>query len=249
MRDIHPAVAGFRTAFGWCAAATRSGRVIRVVLPHGTLSGALRRLGTLGREAAGEDRLLRAVAEGIARYFRGERVTLRFRLDLSVGTPFQRAVWRATLAISYGQCRSYGQVAALAGRPGAGRAAGQALAANPLPILVPCHRVVASDGSPGGFMGGRGSRLKSRMLGLEAMTCQRRRARHLRLRSTLDGRPQMPLPRAANRPPTFCEDSIDMRESSATIKPRLCEGFRRRRRQGNRLTRAGARASTRRRMP
>jgi methylated-DNA-[protein]-cysteine S-methyltransferase len=71
-----------------------------------------------------------------------------------VGTPFQLAVWEALRTIPYGQTRSYGEIAAQLGRDGASRAVGAANASNPLPIVVPCHRVIGADGRLTGFGGG-----------------------------------------------------------------------------------------------
>jgi len=75
-------------------------------------------------------------------------------LDLTRGTAFQQSVWRGLLAIGAGQTRSYGEVAAALGRQRATRAVGSACGANPLPLLIPCHRVLAADGGLGGFSGG-----------------------------------------------------------------------------------------------
>ena len=75
-------------------------------------------------------------------------------LDLKTATDFQRQVWAALRQIPAGQTKSYGQVAAAMGRPGAARAVGNACAANPIPLLIPCHRVLASGGRLGGFSGG-----------------------------------------------------------------------------------------------
>ena len=75
-------------------------------------------------------------------------------LDLTKGTAFQQDVWRELQSIVTGQTRSYGQIAAALGRPKACRAVGSACAANPLPLLVPCHRVLAAGGRLGGFSGG-----------------------------------------------------------------------------------------------
>ena len=112
-----------------------------------------------------EGKHLRRVRDQLARYFAGEAVRFDVPLDLSAGTAFQRAVWRACARIPYGDTRSYGELARLAGRPGAARAAGGAMHANPLPIIVPCHRVIRSDGSLGGF--GLGISLKKKLLRLE----------------------------------------------------------------------------------
>jgi len=77
-------------------------------------------------------------------------------LDLSAGTSFQQAVWKALRKISLGQTRSYGDIARAVGRPRAVRAAGGACGANPIPIFVPCHRVLAANNKLGGFSGGPG---------------------------------------------------------------------------------------------
>ena len=95
----------------------------------------------------------------------GNPVRFNCRLDLSAGTSFQQKVWRALLTIPRGETRSYAWVAKKIGKPRATRAVGAACGANPVPIIVPCHRVIASDGSLGGFGGGLA--LKKRLLTLE----------------------------------------------------------------------------------
>ena len=94
---------------------------------------------------------LTAAAENqIAAYFAGKRRT--FDLPLAVhGTEFQQRVWAALTAIPFGETRSYGQLAAALGKPGAARAIGRANAANPVCLMVPCHRVIGADGSLTGF--------------------------------------------------------------------------------------------------
>ncbi len=122
-------------------------------------------------EPARGDVLGAQVARELREYFAGSR--REFTVPLApAGTDFQRSVWDALLRIPYGSTRSYREVAMEAGRPGAARAVGQANARNPLPVIVPCHRVLASDGSLGGYMGdwgeGEGSAIKRWLLGLEA---------------------------------------------------------------------------------
>lgn len=93
------------------------------------------------------------VARQIKAYFAGD--LKEFTLPLSpAGTPFQLAVWTELRRIPYGETRSYGQIAAALGRPGASRAVGTACGANPLLIVTPCHRVVRGDGALGGFAAG-----------------------------------------------------------------------------------------------
>lgn len=97
-------------------------------------------------------------------YFSGK--TQAFSLPLSLaGTPFQLAVWEELRKIPYGQVVSYGELAGRIGHPRAARAAGGAVGANPVPILVPCHRVVRADGGLGGF--GPGLEWKLKLLELE----------------------------------------------------------------------------------
>ena len=97
--------------------------------------------------------LLREARRQLELYFAGalRRFDLPLRLD---GTPFQRRVWDALLEIPYGETRSYADIARHLAPPGVARAVGQANAANPIAIIVPCHRVVAADGSLGGYGGG-----------------------------------------------------------------------------------------------
>lgn len=98
-------------------------------------------------------------------FLEGKRRGLDFPIDLSGGSAFQRRVWRAILRIPYGRVRSYKWVALRVGGARYARAVGHALGANPVPIVIPCHRVVAQDASLGGFTGGL--RTKRRLLALE----------------------------------------------------------------------------------
>lgn len=101
-------------------------------------------------------------------YFEGTRRAFDVPLDWRLTVGFRRVVLRATAQIPYGQTSSYRQVAAQAGSPGAFRAAGTALALNPLPIMVPCHRVLRSGGQLGSYRGG--PQAKARLLDLERIT-------------------------------------------------------------------------------
>ncbi len=104
-------------------------------------------------------------ADQLGEYFEGGRT--HFDLPLAPhGTPFQRSVWFALAEIPYGTTISYGDLARRVGRPSAYRAVGQANGANPLPIVLPCHRVVATGGGIGGYGGGLA--LKRRLLALES---------------------------------------------------------------------------------
>lgn len=93
-------------------------------------------------------------ARQLTDYFAGTLRRFRCKLDLSHLPSFQRDVLTALARVRFGQLTSYGELAARVGRPGAARAVGRAMAKNPIPVIVPCHRVVAADGSLGGFSGG-----------------------------------------------------------------------------------------------
>jgi methylated-DNA-[protein]-cysteine S-methyltransferase len=119
-----------------------------------------------GRRPAGrrDAKRCRTVAAQLGEYFAGQR--REFDLMLApVGTDFQLRVWNALRKIPYGAVRNYGDIARAIGQPNAARAVGQANGCNPLPIVIPCHRVIASDGSIGGYSGGLA--IKHRLLALE----------------------------------------------------------------------------------
>ena len=110
-------------------------------------------------------------------YFSGESVSFGDEpIDIDDAPPFHRAAWDACRSIPIGETRTYKWLAAQAGRPRSSRAAGQSMARNRLPIIIPCHRVIASDGSLGGF--GKGAfqlHLKKRLLDLETTSSHSRR--------------------------------------------------------------------------
>lgn len=116
------------------------------------------------RNSASPDSVLRAASRQLDEYFAGRRQ--RFDLPLAAsGTPFQESVWQALAAIPWGEVRSYRDIACAIGKPKAVRAVGAANGRNPLPIVVPCHRVIGADGSLTGF--GGGLPLKVQLLTLE----------------------------------------------------------------------------------
>ncbi|EED36287.1 methylated-dna--protein-cysteine methyltransferase [Luminiphilus syltensis NOR5-1B] len=100
-----------------------------------------------------EDHCLPQALRELARYFSGKPIAFEVPLQPE-GTPFQREVWAALLTIRRGETRSYADIAAQIGRVNAARAVGLAIAKNPIPIMIPCHRVVGSNGKLTGFSGG-----------------------------------------------------------------------------------------------
>ena len=111
-------------------------------------------------------RRLDAAARELDEYFSRQRRVFDLPLDLSLSNGFRQLVQRHLPEIGYGQTRTYRQVAELVGNPRAVRAVGTACATNPLPVIVPCHRVLRADGTPGGYVAGPGA--KQALLSLEA---------------------------------------------------------------------------------
>ena len=112
----------------------------------------------------------RRVAEAasqLSEYLRGKRREFTFPINWSVLTPFQRSALRATYAIPFGETRTYGELANQIGHPRAARAVGRAEATNPMPLIIPCHRVVGADGKLHGYGGGEGLPTKEWLLKLE----------------------------------------------------------------------------------
>ncbi len=156
----------FATSLGWVGVVISERGVVALNLPRPTLEAALARLHAEYPQARllPEDEVTGVVAQ-IRQYLDGKRKNFQVALDLSGHTPFRRQVWETALRIPYGETRSYAWVAQQIGKPRAARAVGQALGANPVPLIVPCHRVLNSDGSLGGY--GGGLPLKERLLRIE----------------------------------------------------------------------------------
>ena len=140
------------TSLGWIGVLASPRGLRQVTLPHATPDEALRELAPIpsGHRAGAFDDL----CQRLERHFQGEEVPLDDPLDLEEAPPFFRAAWEACRTIPAGETRSYAWLAAMAGRPGAARAAGQSMAKNPIAILIPCHRVISSDGGLHGYGGG-----------------------------------------------------------------------------------------------
>lgn len=130
----------FRTPFGWTGVALSEKGVRAVILPRKSRAAVMREAGheecsnALNKRT---ERILTTAAKELQRYFSGKTANFDLPLDLSGYTPFQQAVWQACAAIPYGETRSYGWIAKRIGKQKAARAVGQAMGANPVPLLVP----------------------------------------------------------------------------------------------------------------
>ncbi|MEK8129045.1 methylated-DNA--[protein]-cysteine S-methyltransferase [Paenibacillus filicis] len=152
----------------WLLLATERG-LCRIIFPHEDLeswSGWISRVAPRAELREDPAALKQTgVVQWLHAYFDGERTSLaHIPLDL-IGTPFQQQVWTVLGQVPYGETRTYGHIAAVIGRPQAVRAVGAANGANPIPVLLPCHRIVSADRKLTGFRGGL--EMKRRLLELE----------------------------------------------------------------------------------
>ena len=156
----------FEVAAGWVGVLASPAGIRRLILSPESPADAIEQL-TGGSEESATEAHFPDLEARLERYFRGEDAPLDDELDLD-GTDFQRRAWEAARAIPRGETRSYGWIASAIGRPGAARAVGQAMRANPVPFIVPCHRVVGSGGAMRGYGGPDGVDMKMRLLAMES---------------------------------------------------------------------------------
>ena len=157
----------FNSPIGWCAVVTRGGSVVRVVLGASSRAKATANAKRAGSVAWRAGQFERRCSRAILDYLKGNRTKPDLPTDLSEATAFQRKVYRACQRIPYGKTRSYRWLAEQVADARYSRAVAGALGANPVPLVVPCHRVVRSDGGLGGFSAPGGVRLKRRLIEME----------------------------------------------------------------------------------
>ena len=153
------------TDLGWAAIGIEGGKVCAAALPT-TRELAEFAIPDWGADEPASEEEAAPFVGLVLRAVAGEEIKLDGNVRIGVGTEFQRAVWESVSRIPKGKTLTYGELAADAGYPGAARAVGQAVGSNPIPLLIPCHRVVASNGI-GGF--GGDIRLKKRLLAAEGI--------------------------------------------------------------------------------
>ena len=155
------------TSWGWVGVLASTKGIRRTTLPQKTPHDAMERLRLQVSHAVHRSGAFPELHGRLEVYCRGGVVEFDDPLDLEASPPFFRAAWVACRGIPPGETRSYAWLASQAGRPKGARAAGQAMARNPLPLIIPCHRVIASHGGLGGF-GDAGLAMKHQLLELEA---------------------------------------------------------------------------------
>ncbi|HLS03447.1 MAG TPA: methylated-DNA--[protein]-cysteine S-methyltransferase [Actinomycetales bacterium] len=148
-------------------AATNTG-LVRIVFENGSRDTALEQLNRRVGPVTQDREALANVIQQLQEYFAGNRKEFTLPLDLRLATGFRRTALEHLRTVPYGETESYAEVAEAVGSPRAMRAVGSACANNPIPLVIPCHRVVRSDGTMGGYGGGLG--IKERLLDMERGT-------------------------------------------------------------------------------
>jgi len=167
----------FKSRWGWMGVSETTKGIDTVVLPKASRQAVLAELRISTAELL-EGRMssrLRKAQTQLTDYLAGARRSFDLPLDLSRGTSFQQKVWRTLQRVSYSRLRSYQWVAVRVGGRQYARAVGNAVGANPIPIVIPCHRIVAQDASLGGFSGGLPT--KRKLLTLEGTLVELRPGR------------------------------------------------------------------------
>ena len=161
-------VVSFKTELGWCALVGNESELARLTIAQTSEVDALRKVEATELREAPRGHHLQGLARRLKRYAQGDRDDfLDVEIDESGLTEFQRQVVNACRQIEPGSSASYGELAALAGGPRGARAVGNVMRTNRIPIIVPCHRVLASQGKIGGYSLAPGLTFKRQLLALE----------------------------------------------------------------------------------
>ncbi len=156
----------FKTARGYFGLVARGRRLVATVMPQ-PAGKARKAIAEAWPDAVEDPDLMPRLRRQVVDYYAGKSVRFSADLDLSEVPEFRAHVLEACRKIPYGETASYADLARAVGKPGAARAVGGAMANNPLPLVIPCHRVLRSDGTLGGFSTPSGVAEKRRMLSLE----------------------------------------------------------------------------------
>ena len=160
----------FNTNWGWMGIVFSDRGLVKIILPQNKKELPLQKI----LQKFPHAKLKHAKGENFPKkltlYFKGKDPLFNFTLDLSYYTPFQKKVWKITSQIQYGEVATYSEIGEKIVNKFAARAVGSALKRNPLPIIIPCHRVIRKNGELGGFLGTPGIKIKARLLELEGIT-------------------------------------------------------------------------------
>lgn len=157
----------YESSIGYIAIVSRNGKVVSLDVQGGGMYEARRMISRSHPDATESMASFKTIRTLLDRYLQGRKVDFEIEVDISDLGSFTQMVLNELMEIPHGETRTYGWLAKKVGKPGAARAVGQALKRNPIPIIIPCHRVIRDDGSIGGFS--MGVNLKERLLALEGV--------------------------------------------------------------------------------
>ena len=170
---LEPQLSCFETSLGWIGLLGQEAKLIAVFASY-LSAAAVRSKARSAHQAVVEQDWNPELRELFVAYAEGDAIDFSsVEVELPKLTPFRKQVLKATRNLGYGQTVTYGELAAKAGHPGAARAVGTVMSSNCFPILIPCHRVLAAGGRLGGYTSPAGTKLKIRLLELEARSAGR----------------------------------------------------------------------------
>ena len=159
----------FQTKLGWMGVVRGEKGLKKIILPSALSQDVEAMITGQYPDSVRDDGALQPLMKMLDAYYKGKRFSQDTPLDWSGGTNFSVTVWRAAQSIPWGEVRTYQWLSRYLEKPRSYRAVGSALGRNPFPIVVPCHRVIRSDGNLGGFSAPTGIRLKRKMLEMEGV--------------------------------------------------------------------------------
>ena len=163
----------FETALGACAIAWNDRGLTRLQLPERDRAATEARVRASALPAASIPEAVQRIADSVRDYLAGAQTDFSFiAIDMATASLFRRRIYDAARAIGWGRTATYGELARRVGEPGGARAVGQAMAQNPVPLIIPCHRVLASGNATGGFSAYGGRALKLRLLTIEGVSLE-----------------------------------------------------------------------------
>ena len=156
-----------KTSLGWCGIIYGRHGLIKIYLPGMKKEKLKKNIHSYNKSIVEHTGKIKILARNICSYFKGKNVRLNLPVDMKTMTEFEKKVYKQAMKISFGKVKSYKWLAEKAGIPNGARAVGNALSKNPVPLIIPCHRVIKSDGRLGGFSAPGGILIKRKMLSIE----------------------------------------------------------------------------------
>jgi methylated-DNA-[protein]-cysteine S-methyltransferase len=157
----------FKTSLGWCGIIYGRHGLIKIYLPGIKKEKLKKNIHSYSKSIVEHRGRIKILVRNICSYFKGKNVRLNLPVDMKTMTEFEKKVYKQAMKISFGKVKSYKWLAEKAGIPNGARAVGNALSKNPVPLIIPCHRVIKSDGRLGGYSAPGGILMKRKMLSIE----------------------------------------------------------------------------------